>query len=219
MYWQVYRDLVTNVVLLEQADGYTPGAVEHLAAGHATTLTRYGSTGHVADERDLPELADVAARTFPLACPPSATPDDVAAFIAENLTQTRFARLPRRPRPGGADRARRTAECSGYAMLIRGVADDADVQRAVPLRPAVELSKMYVLPDGHGAGVSAALMTAALDAAARRSAPHACGSGVNQENQRAQRFYAKHGFTVGGTKTFRLGDAHRERLRDGAPAC
>ena len=29
--------------------------------------------------------------------------------------------------------------------------------------------------------------------------------GVNQNNQRAQRFYAKHGFTVNGTKTFRLG--------------
>jgi ribosomal protein S18 acetylase RimI-like enzyme len=30
--------------------------------------------------------------------------------------------------------------------------------------------------------------------------------GVNQENQRAQRFYAKHGFVVSGTKTFRLGE-------------
>jgi len=29
--------------------------------------------------------------------------------------------------------------------------------------------------------------------------------GVNQENGRAQRFYAKHGFSVNGTKTFRLG--------------
>ncbi|MDY6999176.1 MAG: GNAT family N-acetyltransferase, partial [Actinomycetota bacterium] len=30
--------------------------------------------------------------------------------------------------------------------------------------------------------------------------------GVNQQNRRAQRFYAKHGFTVAGTKTFRLGE-------------
>ena len=35
---------------------------------------------------DLPELADVAARTFPLACPPSASPDNIAAFIDENLS-------------------------------------------------------------------------------------------------------------------------------------
>ncbi len=30
--------------------------------------------------------------------------------------------------------------------------------------------------------------------------------GVNQHNQRAQRFYRKHGFTVSGTRTFRVGD-------------
>ena len=29
--------------------------------------------------------------------------------------------------------------------------------------------------------------------------------GVNQQNQRAQRFYTKHGFAINGTKTFRLG--------------
>jgi ribosomal protein S18 acetylase RimI-like enzyme len=102
-----------------------------------------------------------------------------------------------------------TARCDGlvlgYAMLIRGVVDDADVQRAVPLRPAVELSKMYVLPGGHGSGVSAALMAATLDRA--RALGAACmWLGVNQENERAQRFYAKHGLVVSGTKTFRLGD-------------
>src|SRR3954451_17939564 len=117
-----------------------------------------------ATERDLPELADVAARTFPLACPPSATPDNVAAFIADHLSQARFSEYLTDP-----DRAVLTARVSerivGYAMLIRGVPDDADVQRAVPLRPAVELSKMYVLPDAHGAGVSAALMSAAVEQA------------------------------------------------------
>ncbi|HYZ69099.1 MAG TPA: GNAT family N-acetyltransferase, partial [Mycobacterium sp.] len=36
-------------------------------------------------EADLAELADVAARTFPLACPPAVTPQNIAAFIDENL--------------------------------------------------------------------------------------------------------------------------------------
>ena len=31
--------------------------------------------------------------------------------------------------------------------------------------------------------------------------------GVNQNNQRAQRFYGKHGFTIVGTKTFTVGAA------------
>jgi ribosomal protein S18 acetylase RimI-like enzyme len=158
-----------------------------------------------ATERDLPELADVAARTFPLACPPTVSSDNVAAFIAENLSAARFSDYLADPARAVLT-AREDGRITGYAMLIRGVIDDADVQRAVPLRPAVELSKMYVLPDGHGAGVSAALMAAAVGEA-RELGATCVWLGVNQENQRAQRFYAKHGFAVSGTKTFRLGEA------------
>ncbi|KAA0084494.1 GNAT family N-acetyltransferase [Mycolicibacterium sp. P9-64] len=156
-------------------------------------------------EHDLPELADVAARTFPLACPPSTGSDDVAAFIAENLSHARFAAYVADPGRKVLT-ARADGRILGYAMLIRGVIDDDDVQRAVPRRPAVELSKMYALPDVHGAGVSAALMTSALDEA-RALGATCVWLGVNQENQRAQRFYAKHGFATTGTKTFRLGSA------------
>jgi len=154
-------------------------------------------------EADLAELADVAAATFPLACPPEAKQENIAAFIAENLSQARFREYLADP-----DRAvlaaRFEGRIAGYAMLIRGVPDDDDVQRAVMLRPAVELSKIYVLADSHGAGVSAALMTAAVQYAVDRDAK-CVWLGVNQLNQRAQRFYGKHGFTVSGTKTFRLG--------------
>jgi GNAT superfamily N-acetyltransferase len=154
-------------------------------------------------EADLSELADVAAVTFPLACPPSATQDNIAAFIEENLSQTRFRDYLADP-----DRvvlaAREDGRMVGYAMLIRGVPDDDDVQRAVALRPAVELSKMYVLPGSHGAGVSAALMISALQHAVGLDAK-CVWLGVNQLNQRAQRFYGKHGFTINGTKTFGLG--------------
>ena len=73
---------------------------------------------------------------------------------------------------------------------------------------------MYVLPDSHGAGISAALM-AERSTAAEIDA-NCVWLGVNQKNQRAQRFYTKHGFTINGTKTFRLGSRYRERLRDGA---
>jgi ribosomal protein S18 acetylase RimI-like enzyme len=156
-----------------------------------------------ATEADLAELADVAERTFPLACPPAVTPENIAAFIAENLSESRFRDYLADP-----DRAvlaaRDESRIVGYAMLIRGVPDDDDVQRAVTLRPAVELSKIYVLPDSHGAGASAALMTAALRHAAELDAK-CIWLGVNQGNLRAQRFYAKHGFSVNGTKTFRLG--------------
>lgn len=156
-----------------------------------------------ADPADVAELADVAGRTFPLACPPSVTPQNIVAFIAENLSQRCFADYLADP-----DRvvlaAREEGRMVGYVMLIRGVIDDDDVQQAVALRPAIELSKMYVLPDSHGAGVAAALMAAALHQAITLDAK-CVWLGVNQENERAQRFYAKHGFSVSGTKTFRLG--------------
>lgn len=162
-----------------------------------------GLTVGSAGVAQLTELADVAARTFPLACPPSCTPADVAAFIAENLTAARFGDYLDDP-----DRAVFTATADGriigYAMMIRGVPDDPRVAAAVTARPTVELSKMYVLPDAHGAGASAALMAAALRHAATIGAA-SVWLGVNQKNQRAQRFYTKHGFTVAGTRTFRLG--------------
>ncbi len=152
---------------------------------------------------DVAELADVAARTFPLACPPTVTPENVAAFIAANLSAERFADYVKdvgRAVFIACDEGR----ILGYAMLIRGVPDDPDVQCAVTARPAVELSKIYVLPRAHGSAVSGRLMDAAVDYARQQRA--AClWLGVNQENQHAQRFYAKQGFAVTGTKTFRLG--------------
>ena len=155
----------------------------------------------------LAELADVAARTFPLACPPSVAPQDIAAFIDENLSPGRFGDYLDDP-----DHAVLTAtegeRFIGYAMVVRGLPGDDDIDvdlaRAVTTRPAVQLSKLYVLPEAHGAGVSAALISAALQQASNLGG--ACvWLGVNQHNQRAQRFYAKHGFTVTGTKTLRLG--------------
>ena len=153
-----------------------------------------------AQATDVPELADVAAATFPLACPPSSAPDDIAAFIAGNLSADRFATYLRDPERA-VFVAHDEARILGYTMLIRGVADDAEVQRAVPERPAVELSKCYVLPDVHGGGVARALPDAAL-AVARETGAAGIWLGTNQANARAQRFYLKPGFERIGTKRF-----------------
>jgi ribosomal protein S18 acetylase RimI-like enzyme len=161
-----------------------------------------------ADSVDTVELAAVAARTFPLACPPSVALSDIAAFIDANLSDVRFSDYladPQRLVFTTSDEGRIT----GYAMLISGVPNDPDVQRAVDIRPATELSKLYVLPSHHGSGVAAALMQAALTAAADRG-DGCVWLGVNQKNERAQQFYTKSGFTVSGHRSFRLG-GHLER--------
>ncbi|CDO88079.1 acetyltransferase [Mycobacterium triplex] len=156
------------------------------------------------DSVDIAELANVAALTFPLACPPTATPGNIASFVAANLSPARFGEYLDDPKRAIVT-ASRDGRIVGYAMVVRGVSDDAGVQRAVEIRPAAELSKLYLLPDQHGSGASAALMDGALAVAADWDV-RCVWLGVSKANQRAQRFYAKSGFTVSGTRTFQVGD-------------
>jgi ribosomal protein S18 acetylase RimI-like enzyme len=158
-----------------------------------------------AGPQDAVALAAVAAETFPLACPPTAAAGDIDAAIAANLSAPRFADHltdPDRVVLVTADDGR----IVGYSMLIRGIGDDPDVAASVPAGAAVELSKMYVMPSHHRTGAAAALMGSGINWASQ------CGAvvvwlGVNRNNERAQRFYRKHGFRVTGTRTFRLGSS------------
>lgn len=161
----------------------------------------------VAHTSDLDELAEVAAATFPLACPPTSPADDVAAFIVDNLSRRRFADYLADPARTVLT-AREDGRILGYAILVHGVGENPDVARAVTARPATELSKVYVIADRHGTGVAATLMSAAVQCAAATGA-RCLWLGVNKDNARAQRFYRKNGFDVAGTKTFQLG-AHTE---------
>lgn len=153
---------------------------------------------------DAAALAELAAVTFPLACPPGSTPADQQAFLAQHLSAERFAGY-------AADPARvllvaddPTGTLLGYTMLVQATPADPDVRAALTLSPTVELSKCYVRPDHHGSGVSSRLMAATLEAADGTGAA-GVWLGVNQLNARAQRFYARHGFAVVGTKHFQVG--------------
>ncbi|MBD8057476.1 GNAT family N-acetyltransferase [Cellulomonas sp. JH27-2] len=156
---------------------------------------------------DVPALARLAAATFPLACPPDSTPADQQAFIDAVLSPARFDEYL-------ADPARTVlvadedGELVGYTMLVAGTPTDADVRATLRLTPTVELSKCYVLAGHHGAGISNALMAASLEAAPADAA--GIWLGVNQLNERAQRFYGRHGFRRVGVKHFQVGD----RLED-----
>ncbi|MBW4043043.1 MAG: GNAT family N-acetyltransferase [Acidobacteria bacterium] len=161
---------------------------------------------------DAAAIADVAARTFALACPPSTPPEATAAFIATSLSESAFADYL-------ADPARTLlvaesavgAPFDGYAMLVVGEPADPDVAGAIRIRPTAELSKIYVRTASHGRGTAAELMTRSLDAA-RSAGADGVWLGTNVENARAQRFYAKHGFVVVGAKRFKLGDRYEDDL-------
>lgn len=164
---------------------------------------------------DAALLHHVAAETFPLACPPHTTADAIADFIARNLSERAFTGYL-----ADRDRALFIAEvgdeAAGYTMVVFGEPDDPDVAATVTVRPTAELSKCYVRPGFHGEGVAPALVIASVAAARARGAV-SLWLGVNQENERANRFYEKHGFALVGTKRFLVGtrfedDFVRERM-------
>jgi ribosomal protein S18 acetylase RimI-like enzyme len=157
---------------------------------------------------DAASLAAVAAVTFPLACPPHTTDEAKADFIARHLTEASFAGYLADP-----DRDLFVAEldgaAAGYTMLVAGEPTDPDVATAVTVRPTIELSKVYVLPEAHGRGVAQELMAASVAAARARGAA-GVWLGVNEENVRANRFYEKSGFVTVGTKRFLVGGRYED---------
>jgi len=159
---------------------------------------------------DEAALAEVAALTFPLACPPTTTAEAAAAFIAEHLSEAAFARYLADPeRVLVVEDAGDGGPLRGYTMLVRTESRDPDVQAAVRIRPTAELSKIYVRPDDHGRGTAAALLQRTLDEA-RAGGAAGVWLGTNQANARAIRFYEKHGFEKVGSKRFKLGDGYED---------
>jgi ribosomal protein S18 acetylase RimI-like enzyme len=165
-----------------------------------------------ADLSDADLLHDLAGRTFALACPPGTLQSDIDAFIAKHLSAASF-------RGYLSDPGRIILVAAedglplGYSMLVSGPIADPDVARVVDAGTSIELSKFYLAADRHGSGVAATLMAATLAEAAATGASF-CWLGVNQQNDRAAKFYAKHGFEVVGVKRFLVGDVwHDDHVR------
>ena len=153
---------------------------------------------------DAGALAELAAVTFPLACPPGSAPEDIAAHVACTLGPDNFRAYLADPAvtvlvidAGG--------ELRGYSLLVARPAQDTDVAAVLTELPCTELSKCYVHPDHHGLGAAAELMHASIGAAAAAGA-RGLWLGVNSQNVRAIRFYQKSGFRQVGTKSFTLGN-------------
>ena len=157
---------------------------------------------------DAALLHELAAATFPLACPPDTLPASIESFIATNLSVDSFTAYLSDPARllfvGEID-----AVASGYTMVVFGEPGDADVAASVTARPTAELSKCYALPAAHGTGLAAALVGASEEAARDRGA-RSVWLGVNQQNARANRFYEKQGFARVGTKRFLVGERYED---------
>lgn len=158
---------------------------------------------------DAAEAAWLAALTFPLACPPATSRVDMATHIAHTLTPAHF-----RAWAASEEHALLVHDDGtrllGYVLLARGTPAGAAEARAVRKAsgreaPYVELSKIYVHPDGLGQGVAGELTRAAFDAAAQLGPDLPLWLGTNALNVRAQAFYRKNGFEVIGERTYVVG--------------
>jgi ribosomal protein S18 acetylase RimI-like enzyme len=93
-----------------------------------------------------------------------------------------------------------SGEPIGYAKLTPLRAPAVD-----PADDAVELQQLYVAPEWQGRGVADRLMGWSLATASAVAAPEIYLT-VFDHNERAKRFYARHGFEEVGRCTFQLGD-------------
>ncbi|MCU1469526.1 MAG: family N-acetyltransferase [Glaciihabitans sp.] len=158
--------------------------------------------------QDAGLLHDVAAATFPLACPPHTTRAAIRDFIADHLSETSFDGYLADPQRA-LFLAVEGEVAIGYTMVVFGDPTDADAAASITIHPTAELSKVYVREGHHGAGVAGRLVESSIASAAEHGAA-GIWLGVNQENARANRFYEKQGFALVGTKRFLVGGQYED---------
>jgi diamine N-acetyltransferase len=161
-----------------------------------------GRDVRLAVEGEAGVVAELAAATFPLACPADMGERDIQDYIGGHLTEAHFEAYLTRP---DADvLVHDDGEFSGYALVFHGETAVPKPEFGVSVAPVSFLSKCYVRPESHGSGVASALLAAALERARERGA-RGMWLNVNYENFRAMRFYEKHGWRRVGSTRFRVG--------------
>jgi len=149
---------------------------------------------------DIPELARVAQRTFPLACPPTTPATDIQQHISNELNERAFLAHMDSPVTEFHVAVASTGQIIGYLMLVATAAGAPDLPGTQPL----EVRRIYVDEAWQGRGVGAALMDLAV-ARARSQQFDCLWLGTNQENHNAVAFYRRLGYGHVGTRTFQVG--------------
>ena len=154
---------------------------------------------------DAEQLGALARVTFPLACPSNATTEVINAFMDKNLSVDSFTEFLSDPnREIFVAELNENSELVGYVMGVTTPPEDEAIVASLQTAASYELNKVYAHPDVHGMGVAQALIEQAVERATELGF-ESLWLGVNQENVRAQKFYAKVGFEIVGDKTFQLG--------------
>ena len=158
----------------------------------------------IAKDTDVHELVPLAARTFPLACPPEMDSTNIENFVRDELNAETFAEWI------ASDTvyvlvATDGAMLVGYSVCINDELPlDAQIHHELPSEGAVMMSKFYVHPEFHGAGVSKNMMAHLMEHYSTSDRDW-MWLGTNQANTRAIAFYERAGFQQIGIRTFDVG--------------
>lgn len=154
-------------------------------------------------------LGELAAATFPLACPEGTLPHDIADFIATNLTPAHFAKHLSDPL-AHITVADNGTELLGYSLVLGGQVALPEPTANITGAPTWYLSKLYAQPAAHGTGIAGRLVDAAA-AFVQAAGGQSMWLATNENNARAVKFYRKHGFIQRGEKIFMVGaGAHHD---------
>lgn len=158
---------------------------------------------------DVHELVPLAARTFPMACPPEMDQAAIEQFIKDELNADIFDAWITDDSTYVLV-ATDGAMLVGYTVCIHGeLPEQADLEMELPPETTVMLSKFYVHPDFHGAGVSKKMMAHLLEQYVT-SEQEWIWLGTNAANGRAIGFYERVGFKHIGTREFDVGGARAQ---------
>lgn len=153
-----------------------------------------------ANEADFAAISRLATDSFVAKFAELYRPQDLAVFLAENLSEAAIAAELANP-----DRLYRLAERDGALVgycklgLSCGFPDYARGSRVM------ELKQLYSAPDAIGGGIGSALMDWAMAEFAARGADEAQLS-VYSGNEGAHRFYRRYGFVKVADITFKVGE-------------
>jgi diamine N-acetyltransferase len=171
----------------------------HAALSPSTTL-------RLATVADAAALAALGARTFRDAFGDSNTPENMDAYIRK----TYHVEAQRRELEDPAWHTL-VVEHDDALIAFAQIREGAAYECVAGPAP-IELQRIYVDRGWHGQGVAQALFDALVELA-RRLGGRTLHLGVWEHNHRALAFYAKHGFTDVGERTFLLGSAvDRDRI-------
>jgi len=153
-------------------------------------------------------VSALAIETFPLACPPGTTRENIDLFCATQLSPEAFEAYLSDPRVS-IWCALEADELVGYVMTVSGEPEDPVIASAVMSRPTVEISKIYLRESAHGSGIAQQLMDFVV-ADAKAHGAQSVWLGVNRRNARANSFYERRGFLVVGERRFQVGESLEE---------